>query len=130
MLRMPNPGRHRLPRFIAAFLGTAFLASSATQSTQACLGATRIRVRYKGNKAGTLDVKFVGPDFDPDKPDIQGNGTEFSTGKGTQAVIVANTENSIDVACYGEAYVRVIFTDTSGTNGTHSFCHISSSQGA
>jgi hypothetical protein len=83
-------------------------------------GAARLRVRIKtATNGGTLDVFFVGPDFNQQQSGdgvayASLAGTIYTTGNGTQAAVTAGTEAKIDVDCYGESYALLKFTGTTG----------------
>lgn len=90
-------------------------------------GSGRIRIRYKATKAGSLKFFFVGPDFDPDKPDAThttANGTQYSSGAPADVAVLADTEAKIDVDGWGEAWGRIDFVP-SAADGVTSFCDIS-----
>jgi hypothetical protein len=128
MKRHPDPTVQRFSMFLTAFQGTDSVSSDSdgydfsTQQTIPCSGAARIRGRYKGSVPGTLKMRFVGHDFDPEQPDEPGNGTEFTTGYPTDVVVAADTEAVIEADCYGEPYVRFIFeADEDYEEGSHTY---------
>lgn len=107
-------------------VGNTFANTNVLYETAKVQGAARLRVRIKTASAGgTLDVFFVGPDFDLTQP-LSGvayaslTGTIYATGNGAQATVAAGTENKVDVDCYGEGYALIKFTAT-GT-GSVTFC--------
>lgn len=93
-------------------------------------GSARVRVRIKtATNGGTLDLLFVGPDFNQQ----QGvdavafaslTGTVYTTGNPTQVAVTAATEATIVSDCYGEGYAIVKFTGTVGA-GTVTYCDYS-----
>jgi hypothetical protein len=91
-------------------------------------GAARVKVRLKVTNTGTLDLLFVGPDFNQQQA-VDGvafgslTGTVYTTGNPAQVAIVANTENSISSDCYGESYAIVKFTGSA--TGAISYCDVS-----
>ena len=93
-------------------------------------GSARLRVRIKtASNGGTLDVFFVGPDFNQQQSGESGadgslTGTIYTTGNGTQAAVSAGTEAKIDVDCYGENYAIIKFVGSVGA-GTISYCDCS-----
>lgn len=98
-------------------------------------GAARVRVRIKtATNGGTLDLVFLGPQFDTAQSRATGAvaataygslvGTQYTTGNPTQVAVAAGTEAKIDADCYGESYVLVKFTGTVGA-GTITYCDTS-----
>ena len=93
-------------------------------------GSARLRVRIKtASNGGTLDVFFVGPDFNQQQSGesvAYGSltGTIYTTGNGTQASVTAGTEAKIDVDCYGESYAIVKFVGSVGA-GTITYADVS-----
>lgn len=78
------------------------------------LGSSKITVRAKCTGAGTLDLLFAGPDFDPDQTVAFASlvGTKSLLPAVTQVVVSANTEALITAPLSGENYVIIKWTGT------------------
>src|SRR5581483_11444345 len=92
-------------------------------------GALSLRVRIKvATNGGTLDVFFLGPDFDLTQ-EQQGVaygslvGTIYATGNPTQVPITAGTEAKADVTLNGEEYAIIKYTGATGA-GSITFCDV------
>lgn len=122
-----RPAR-RLTGALAA--GTATSNGGVLYEVIPVRGSARVRVRIKtATNGGTLDVFFVGPDFNQQQS-VDGVayaslvGTIYTTGNGTQASVTAGTEAKVDVDCYGESYAIVKFTGSVGA-GVITFVDVS-----
>lgn len=110
--------------------GQTFANTNVRYEVVSVSGMSKVTARIKTASAGgTLDIFFIGPDIDVDalvKNDTAYAsivGTIYTTGKATQAAIVAGTENVATVACNGEDYAVIVFTG--GGTGTVTFCDVS-----
>lgn len=113
---------------------TGALATGAATSNGGILyevvpvrGSARFRCRIKtAGNGGTLDLVFVGPDFDTAQTVAYGSlaGTLYTTGNPAQVAVTAGTEATITTDCYGEGFLLVKFTGSGGA-GTITFCDVS-----
>lgn len=91
-------------------------------------GSARVRARIlTATNGGTIDLVFVGPNFDPGTPTAAYAsivGTKYTTGNPTQVAVTAGTEATIVADCYGEGYLLVVFTGSVGA-GVITFCDVS-----
>ena len=113
----------------------AVVAGSATVSDVVDVGgAAAIAVRIKTSGAGTLACKWVGPDCqwntDSKGRDVATPVTVYSTGNPTNVSVTGGTEAVIFPTHSGEGVLQVIFTDTSTSNNTISYCDVSQRSGA
>lgn len=86
-----------------------------------------VRIKTAAN-GGTIDIVFVGPDFEPDQGDLAFAslvGTKYTTGNPTQVAVAAGTEAIIQAVCIGDGYAIIKFTGTVGA-GTISYCDVAS----
>jgi hypothetical protein len=114
----------RLKGALAA--GAAFVLNGILYEVIPVFGSARFKARIKTAAAGgTLDLVFVGPDFDPAQVVAFASlaGTQYSTGNPTQVAVTAGTATEISTDCYGEGYLIVKFTG--GGTGTISYCDTS-----
>ncbi len=93
--------------------GAAVSSGNAVNELRACAGVARGRVRLKASVAGTLEVRFAGPDE---------GATVYTTPAAVSAAVVANTEQMIEFAPFGEAFLQIRFTPSA--NGTITYCDI------
>lgn len=87
------------------------------------------RIKTSGN-GGTIDMIFVGPDFDPAQAKDaiafgSLKGTLYTTGNPAQVPVSAGTEVVITATPKGEGYVIIKFTGTVGA-GAITFCDVAS----
>lgn len=88
---------------------------------------TKLRVRAKSTAAATLDVLFVGPDFDPGQSVAFGSlvGTVYSTANPASTPLAANTEAFVDAVPGGEGFAIIRVTMGAGA-GTVNYVDVSS----
>lgn len=125
---MTPRGIYRCQNGLAA--GTATANGTTIYEIVPVSGALRIRVRIKtATNGGTLDVFGLGPDFDLTQAQAgvaygSLTGTIYSTGNPTQVVVAAGTESKADIDLYGEEYVVLKFSGTTGA-GTITYVDVS-----
>lgn len=126
-LRVPQAKVHPIRRLAGTLApATAFVNNAVKYAVVPLLGALSVTARIKTASAGgTLDVFFVGPDFDPEQTAAYASlvGTIYATGAPTQVAVSAGTEALITIACTGECYAIIKFTG--GGTGTITFCDVS-----
>lgn len=114
--------------------GTATSNGGIIYEVVPVFGSARLRVRIKvATNGGTLDVIPIGPDFDMTSPGaVSGatafaslTGTQYTTGGSTGNAVTAGTELKVDLDLYGEAYVLLKYT---GSTGAGSITYVDVSQ--
>lgn len=106
----------------------AFVNTNILYEIVPVFGAAGVNARIKtAGAGGTIDIVFVGPDFDQNQAAATAyaalTGTKYTTGNPTQVAVVAGTEALIQSDCIGDGYAIIKFTAT-GT-GTITYCDVS-----
>lgn len=94
------------------FLGATFDSTAERSARFACAGCSRARARFKASVGGSLVIHFVSPDGE----------TRYGAGSVTAVTVTADTETLISTdAIYGEAWLDVAFTPSSGSGAVTLF---------
>lgn len=104
--------------------GATFTNTAVLYEIIPILGATRLMIRAKVTAAASLDLVFLGPDFDPAQTVAFASlvGTRYASNNPTQVALVANTENFMKVTVEGENYALVKLTG--GASGAITFIDV------
>ena len=96
--------------------GAPIISGDTYKEYFSCAGSSRIRVRFKATKAGTLRLRFVRNDAT--------TPFEYPTNQPADAAVVADVESVIDVTAHmGEARGYVSFTPSAGP-GFITYCDV------